>query len=84
MIKTKEQYKITLAWIAKFQEAIEIHTNTERPENIHPILWECEYQGLVSQLNSLQEQVEEYERDILQWEQEQDLIDEIFMYEDSY
>lgn len=59
MIKNERQYKITKKEIEKFQETL---NNFEVAENIHPLLVEAQKNAIIYQLETLQEEVLEYER----------------------
>jgi hypothetical protein len=60
MIDSSTQLVVTLAQVARFTEAIEAHGRSTRPENIDPILWTAERDGLVSVCRELLEEATSY------------------------
>lgn len=62
MIKNEKQYRITKAQVRRFQDALAGLAGQRRPPNISPRLWEAQRQAAQSQMEELQEQVEDYER----------------------
>ena len=61
MIKNDRQYKITKAQAAKFERALRRLEETPDPE-LHPVLRKAEIESVRSQLEELNEEVEEYEK----------------------
>ena len=62
MIKNEKQYRITKAQARRFGDALAELDRQERPVNITPQLWRAQCAAARSQLHSLQEQIEAYER----------------------
>lgn len=62
MIENDHQLKITRDRRRKFARARSEHARSVRPHNVHPILWEAEYQALAGIITELDEEIAEYER----------------------
>ena len=62
MIKNERQYRITKAWIEKFRQMLtQGDTPSEESAALHPLLKKAERDGVVSQIETLQQEVQEYE-----------------------
>ena len=62
MIKNEKQYRITKAQARRFEDSLAELARQQRPANVTPQLWRAQYDAAGSQLHSLQEQIEAYER----------------------
>ena len=62
MIKNEKQYRITKAQARRFEDALAELARQARPVNITPRLWQAQCAAARSQVHSLQEQIEAYER----------------------
>ena len=62
MIKNERQYRITKAWVQKFTQTLgHLDAKPEEATPLHPLLRKAEWDGLTSQIETLQQQVREYE-----------------------
>lgn len=61
MIKNERQHRITRAYADKFRATLKELAATPRPKNVHPKLWEAQKAGLKSQLQDIEEELQEYE-----------------------
>jgi DNA-binding XRE family transcriptional regulator len=60
MIKNERQYRITKAQAQNFEQAlVQLDQSAAKQEN--PLLWQVQRDAIESQLNDLQEELEEYE-----------------------
>lgn len=55
---------ITLGWALKFAQSMEENTNSECPEEVHPFIWQAQYDGLKFQCMELSEVAIEYIKEI--------------------
>lgn len=62
MIANDHQLNITREQRRKFAHARSKHARSVRPSDVHPILWEAEYQALDGIIAELDEEIAEYER----------------------
>ena len=58
----EEQYRVTMAHVRRFQDALAELAGQRRPSNVAPPIWEAQRQAAQSQMEDLQEQAEAYER----------------------
>ena len=62
MIKNERQYRITKGWIQKFTQTVDhLDAHPEGNGSLHPLLRRAEREGLESQIETLQQEVREYE-----------------------
>ena len=62
MIKNERQYRITKGWIQKFTQTLgRLDAHIEEATPLHPLLRKAERDGLTSQIETLQQEVREYE-----------------------
>jgi transcriptional regulator with XRE-family HTH domain/Zn-dependent peptidase ImmA (M78 family) len=62
MIKNERQYRVTQAQAKKIEQALaHLVENSGKSEEVHPLLWKAQQDGLQSQLSELREELEEYE-----------------------
>jgi Predicted transcription factor, homolog of eukaryotic MBF1 len=61
MIKNDRQYKITAAQARKFELAISNLHRSDRPADLHPLLWKAQLDALQSQYEELSSDLKEYE-----------------------
>jgi len=62
MIKNERQYRVTQAQAKKIEQALaQLVENSGKNEEVHPLLWKAQQDGLQSQLSELREELEEYE-----------------------
>ena len=62
MIKNERQYRITKGWIQKFTQTLgHLDTHPEESDSLHPLLRQAERDGLKSQIETLEQEVREYE-----------------------
>lgn len=62
MIKNNHQYYITKTQIELFEDALIQCSENPCPADISPIIYQAQKEGIESQLNSLRNEIEEYER----------------------
>lgn len=62
MIKNERQYRITKGWIQKFTQTLgHLDAHPEESVPLHPLLRKAERDGLAGQIETLQQEVREYE-----------------------
>ena len=62
MIKNERQYRITKGWVQKFTQTLaHMDAHPEEGAQGHPLLRKAERDGLASQIETLQQEVREYE-----------------------
>ena len=62
MIKNERQYRMTKGWIQKFTQTVgQLDAHPEESAALHPVLRKAERDGLASQIETLQQEVQEYE-----------------------
>ena len=62
MIKNERQYRITKAWVQKFTQTIaHLDAHPDVGTHLHPLLRKAERDGLVSQIETLEGEIREYE-----------------------
>ena len=62
MIKNERQYRITKGWIQKFTQTVDrLDAHPEESASLHPLLRKAERDGLAGQIETLQQEVREYE-----------------------
>jgi ribosome-binding protein aMBF1 (putative translation factor) len=62
MIKNERQYRITKSWVQKFTQTLaRLDAHPEESAALHPLLQKAERDGLKSQIETLQQEVAEYE-----------------------
>ena len=62
MIKNERQYRMTKAWIQKFTQTLGgLDAHPEESASLHPLLRKAERDGLEGQIETLQQEVREYE-----------------------
>jgi ribosome-binding protein aMBF1 (putative translation factor) len=62
MIKNERQYRIAKAWVQKFTQALgHLDAHPEENGHLHPLLRKAERDGLASQIETMQQEVQEYE-----------------------
>ncbi|SFW99805.1 protein of unknown function [Paracoccus pantotrophus] len=62
MIKNERQYKVTKSSIENFHKAIAAARERDVPEGTQPVMWQAYIDGMLSQLETLEREVREYER----------------------
>jgi ribosome-binding protein aMBF1 (putative translation factor) len=63
MIRNQRQYKITKAQAAKFEQALQTFAErSPQTAGVHPRLVQAQREAIASQLESLQDELKEYER----------------------
>jgi ribosome-binding protein aMBF1 (putative translation factor) len=62
MITNERQYRITKAWLKKFEASAELREQTRPRADVHPTIHQAGTDALRSEAEALREQVEEYER----------------------
>jgi ribosome-binding protein aMBF1 (putative translation factor) len=62
MITNERQYKITKAWLKKFEASAAVHEQTPPRPDVHPTIHQAGADALRSEAEALREQLEEYER----------------------
>jgi DNA-binding XRE family transcriptional regulator len=61
VIKNERQHRITKAHAEKFRATLMELAATPRPKDVHPRLWEAQKNGVKSQLQDLEAELNEYE-----------------------
>ena len=62
MIKNERQYRITRGWIQKFTQTVDhLDAHPEESAALSPLLRKAERDGLAGQIETLQQEVREYE-----------------------
>lgn len=57
MIKTLHQYNVTLTWLHKFRQVLREAKETGRPDDIHPLLYKAQIDGLESMIGTLESEL---------------------------
>ena len=62
MIKSEQQYHTTKAWVQEFTQTLaHLDAHPDEEARGHPLLRKAERDGLASQIETLQQEVREYE-----------------------
>ena len=62
-LTAQEKYERTLSWIEKFKAAVKKHDEIECPPDVHWKIYRAVKDGLISQLESLQDEAFLYEKE---------------------
>jgi HTH-type transcriptional regulator/antitoxin HigA len=62
MITNERQYRITKAWLKKFEASAALHEQTRPSLDVHPTIHKAGTDALRSEAEALREQLEEYDR----------------------
>lgn len=62
MITNERQYRITRAWMKKFEASAALNEQSEPPPDVHPRIHQAATDALRSEAEVLRDQVKEYER----------------------
>ena len=62
MIKNEQQYHTAKAWVQKFTRTPDhLDAHPDEGTHLHPLLRKAERDGMASQIETLQQEVQEYE-----------------------